>query len=150
MAEFYRVKVSEGSTQAKPEQIINGYLAAFGEVQKYTRGQAIKKARMFNGKIEIVGEINQPYFLHGKRLDIWDNEGASTDRYTIVFTGETPRVSQAMRYYPCISMSSRPDSPTGVFTHGECVNEKHLGKKILFADLPKECKQAMIMEVTKP
>ena len=98
----------------------------------------------------MANDTHQPYFLHGKRLDIWDNEGASIDRFTVVFSGKTPRKSQGMLYRPCISMSERPDSSTGVFMHGECVNDVHLGKKIMFADLPKACKQAIIMEVTKP
>ena len=98
----------------------------------------------------MANNINQPFFLHGERLDIWDNKGASIDRFTVVFTGETPRKSQGMLYRPCVSMSARPDSSTGIYMHGECVNDKHLGKKIMFADLPKECKKALIMEVTKP
>jgi len=53
---YYRVKLNE-THNAKPSQIIEGYLGnAFGngEIMEYTRGEAIKKARMFNGKIELI------------------------------------------------------------------------------------------------
>lgn len=47
----YRVKVLPGHS-AKSDQIIDGYLAWNGEICRYGRGQAIKKARLFGGKIE--------------------------------------------------------------------------------------------------
>jgi len=53
---LYRVKLNENH-HARPDQIIDGYLGnAFGNgiVQEYTRGEAIKKAGMFNGKIELI------------------------------------------------------------------------------------------------
>lgn len=49
---MYRVKLSKGNT-AKANQKKKGYLANFGTIAEYTRGEAIKKARMFGGKIEI-------------------------------------------------------------------------------------------------
>ncbi len=59
MPKYYRVKATE-NTQVHSENnqsLIDGYLAWCGEVQLYTRGEAIKKANMFNGKIE---EFNHP------------------------------------------------------------------------------------------
>ena len=50
----YKVRLLDGHL-AKPDQIVNGYLGnAFGngEPMTYTRGEAIKKARGFKGKIE--------------------------------------------------------------------------------------------------
>ena len=47
---LYRVKVDLSTLDA--DKTKNGYLAAFGSIVYYTRGQAIKKARMFGGKIE--------------------------------------------------------------------------------------------------
>ena len=46
----YKVRLLDGHL-AKPDQTVNGYLGS-GEPQTYTRGEAIKKARMFGGKIE--------------------------------------------------------------------------------------------------
>lgn len=53
---LYKVKLNEVH-HAKADQIINGYLGNIfgnGKIAEYTRGEAIKKARMFNGKIEVV------------------------------------------------------------------------------------------------
>jgi len=55
---YYKVKLLEGH-KAKPEDIVNGYLGNVfndGEVCVYTRGEAIKKAGMFGGKIEVTTE----------------------------------------------------------------------------------------------
>lgn len=48
---LFKVKLLPEHT-AKQGQHIDGYLASFGTVAEYTRGQAIKKAQMFGGKIE--------------------------------------------------------------------------------------------------
>lgn len=50
--QLYKVKLNEGHT-AEPNQVINGYLASFpDELGIYTRGEALKKAIAFGGKIE--------------------------------------------------------------------------------------------------
>lgn len=50
--QLYRVKLDQNS-KYRPDQIKDGYLAMDGMViMEYTRGIAIKKARVFNGKIE--------------------------------------------------------------------------------------------------
>ncbi len=52
--QLYKVKLYDFNT-AKIDQIVNGYLSyEEGRVAEYTRGEAIKKAQMFNGKIEKV------------------------------------------------------------------------------------------------
>lgn len=56
MQKKFKVKLLPDHT-AKPDQIINGYLGnSFhdGKITEYTRGEAIKKASMFGGKIEEV------------------------------------------------------------------------------------------------
>lgn len=47
---MYIVKLTETS-EADPDQVADGHLGTFGQIKEYTRGEAIKKARMFNGKI---------------------------------------------------------------------------------------------------
>lgn len=51
----YRVVLKENNT-AKDDQKKDGYLASFGRIGSYTRGEAIKKADMFGGEIERVEE----------------------------------------------------------------------------------------------
>ena len=50
----YKVKLNEGHT-ARPDQVsTTGYLGNESSESIYTRGEALKKARMFNGKIVLV------------------------------------------------------------------------------------------------
>jgi hypothetical protein len=70
-----------------------------------------------------------------KILAIYDNEGETLDRYTIVtdfISG--PKVGS--RYtYEAISAS---ETGAGVFLWCQCYRGTHLGKKISFESLPKE------------
>ncbi|HEY4755776.1 MAG TPA: hypothetical protein VIH28_06965 [Ignavibacteriaceae bacterium] len=50
---LYRVVLKENN-HARADQKRNGYLASYGVIQEYTRGEAIKKARAFGGEIELV------------------------------------------------------------------------------------------------
>lgn len=51
----YKVKLLDGHN-ARPDQVSNtGYLGNEDSEAIYTRGEALKKARMFKGKIELVG-----------------------------------------------------------------------------------------------
>jgi len=52
VADHYTVKLSP--TEAAGSHNADGYLAVDGEVQYYRRGEAIRKARRFGGKIEKV------------------------------------------------------------------------------------------------
>ncbi len=50
----YKVKLLDGHN-ARPDQVSNtGYLGNEDSESIYTRGEALKKARMFKGKIELV------------------------------------------------------------------------------------------------
>ena len=53
--QLYKVKLNEGHT-AKPDQNIDGYLSEGGMMCLYTRGEALKKAIAFGGKIEQHGK----------------------------------------------------------------------------------------------
>lgn len=55
MQKLYKVKLSNPESQ--PQHNVNGFLGNVfndGKVAFYTRGEAIKKASMFDGKIELV------------------------------------------------------------------------------------------------
>ena len=54
--QLYKVKLNENHS-AESNQVINGYLASFpNELGIYSRGEALKKAKMFGGKIEKHGK----------------------------------------------------------------------------------------------
>lgn len=76
MTKKYRVKLNEPNT-IRAEKNNNGYLdGGYGRIGSYTRGDAIKKARMFNGSIEEIkptfiitdakiAQIHENNLLHG-------------------------------------------------------------------------------------
>ena len=57
---YYKVRLLDGHS-ARPDQIVDGYIGnGFGSGtvhNQYTRGEAIKKARMFGGKAEFSHEV---------------------------------------------------------------------------------------------
>ena len=77
----------------------------------------------------------------------YDNNGETADRYTVVFTG-----NYKGRDYQCdyIGMGGNPFHPQGVCMHGtepDAIDRpkySHLGKKIKFLDLPKDCQQVVL------
>ena len=101
---------------------------------------------------------------HPKWVRCYDNEGASADCYTEVYTGRyrTPLPADQHRHYgrytwyQYLSMSGSPFHPQGVGMHGENreqidVNKSgfapamgrrcHLGKRIPFSELPFDCQR---------
>ena len=70
---LFRVKLNKNNN-AQADQQKDGYLALFGKIQKYTRGQAIKKAKLFGGKIEEVKPIFKEYVCKtcGSTELVWD------------------------------------------------------------------------------
>jgi hypothetical protein len=80
-----------------------------------------------------------PRYVH-----VYDNGGASIDRYTCVFT----RLNTGYCQY--LAMSGAPFHPQGFCQWGEHTRAidypryGHLGKKIGFTDLPADCQQAVV------
>jgi len=70
-----------------------------------------------------------------KNFKVFDNGGKSFDRYTVALPGREHGASPG--YDMCLSLSSNPESPTGVSQFSDCKIGKHLGKKIPYAKLPK-------------
>lgn len=63
-------------------------------------------------------------------LKIYDNEGETFDRYTVV-TNEHYNGK-----FECLGLSTNPDNPQGFSMWCICVLGEHLGKEIAFEDLP--------------
>lgn len=66
--QLYKVQLKDGHT-AKPDQNVEGYLGEAGELCLYTRGEALKKAIAFGGKIE----------KHGKNYSTSENKILNLD-----------------------------------------------------------------------
>lgn len=67
-----------------------------------------------------------------KIVAIYDNEGITKDRYTVVLDQKNTATTTL-----CLCMSDSPNSPQGISMFGGCIDGLHLGDKINFMDLPK-------------
>jgi len=79
----------------------------------------------------------------------YDNQGETIDRYTVVFTGRYTHKTCGTFWY--LGMNAAPFHPQGIGQHGESMHQpidrprySHLGRKIPFDMLPKDCQQAVI------
>ena len=70
-----------------------------------------------------------------KIMAVYDNQGKSLDRYTVVLH----EFADAENHYTCLAMSSNPTHPQGIGLHSSCKMGKHMGKRIKFYQLPSEC-----------
>jgi len=91
-----------------------------------------------------------------KYIRVYDNDGETADRYTVVFTGNYGK------YKIDVCMSGAPFHPQGVCLHGASESlidarknswgavpigkKNHLGKRITFEDLPDDCKKVVISD----
>jgi len=85
-----------------------------------------------------------------KKIRIYDNGGASVDRFTIVYTGNYRETTAREFYY--IASSSNPSHPQGFWEHGSSDTQidrpkySHLGKKIKFDKLPDAVKSSLMSD----
>lgn len=84
-----------------------------------------------------------------KYVRCYDNQGETSDRYTVVFTGHFAGRGGRCHY---VGMGGNPFHPQGFYQHGEhdqVIDRpaySHLGKKIKFMDLPEDCQRAVIQD----
>ncbi len=76
--------------------------------------------------------------INGQRIRCYDNGGASFDRYTVVYM-DCPENAPGM--FQCVGMSERPFHPQGFGQHSSAMIGGHLGRRILLADLPADCRR---------
>ena len=117
-----------------------------------TKAQRDRKARLMPAGIP-------------KWIRCYDNDVRSFDRYTVVFSGKTARCGGGPgqpNQYPYLAMSANPCHPQGFGQHGHrdhsardtpkgawppAVGRKnHLGTRITFADLPKDCQDLVVQD----
>lgn len=88
-------------------------------------------------------------------IDIWDNGGRTTDRYTIAISGIRENTESGNTYVTFLGASHNPFSPNG---YGEHVHEietesyflenyAHLGKRIGWYDLPADVRRFVASEL---
>jgi len=106
-------------------------------------------------------------------LRVYDNEGQSADRYTVIFTGRAAvlRASGIAPQHPYLAMSGSPFHPQGFGQHGHtefqpadtlsatrrggyswppAIGRKcHLGRRIPFSALPDDCRTFALRDYTE-
>lgn len=88
--------------------------------------------------------------VNGKRkvCRIFDNGGATADRYTVAFKGY--RVERDGMVYPYLACNENPFSPLGFGQHGESrdfLTGKHLGKRVAFDLLPDQVQKFILQNI---
>ena len=81
-----------------------------------------------------------------RKIRVYDNQGETVDRYTVVFTGNY----KGRNGCDYLGLSEHPRHPQGFGQHGwdqgiiDYPKYSHLGKKIMFEQLPEDCKKVVI------
>ena len=78
-----------------------------------------------------------------KNVKIYDNGGKTYDRYTAVYLDqpESPGLFSAR------GMSENPFHPQGFGQYCIAAPGKHLGKRIKFEELPKDCQKLVLQDL---
>jgi hypothetical protein len=87
--------------------------------------------------------------IGNERLAIYDNGGKTFDRFTVIFANILEREKPTRSYY-AIGMSEHPRHPQGFGQHCSAMAGRHLGKRILFASLPEDCKSVVMQDCSIP
>lgn len=87
-----------------------------------------------------MSEIKNGTMVDGieRNIRIYDNDGKSFDRYTVIFMSEPERQKDT---YAALGMSEHPFSPQGFGQHCMAMPGNQLGRRITFAELPKDCQK---------
>ena len=75
-------------------------------------------------------------------LEIRDNPKFG-DRYTVVYN----IIGDNNGNYECLGMNASPFHPQGIGQHSTAELGPHLGKKITFDELPKDCQECVIQDL---
>lgn len=82
-----------------------------------------------------------PYFefIHGTRVKVYDNHGETFERFAVLLM-DCPN---GLGSYECIRMSPAPSASEGFRSHYTPPG-KHLGKRMLFSELPEICRRTVL------
>lgn len=78
-----------------------------------------------------------------RNIRIYDNGGATFDRYTVIYMDEPERKPGT---YNALCMSADPFSPLGFCQHSIAMPGRHLGKRIRWEELPEDCRKAVVQD----
>lgn len=90
-------------------------------------------------------------------LDVWDNKGRTTDRYTVYFGGEFLIQDATGTWVQYLAMSDAPTHPQGFSQWASCTAQERASfayrrpdgnRRIRWADLPAHIQQHVIQRAT--
>ena len=76
------------------------------------------------------------------QLHIYDNQGATFDRYTAVYLASVEYDGS----YACLGMSDNPTQPQGFGQHSSADDGNHLGMRISIMQLPLTCRRLVMSD----
>lgn len=79
-----------------------------------------------------------------KNVRIYGNGGKTIDRYTAVYMSMP---EHAPNTYASVGMSAEPFHPQGFGQHCTATPGRHLGKRIKFKELPKDCQRLILRDL---
>ncbi|MDP8268223.1 MAG: hypothetical protein P9L97_05790 [Candidatus Tenebribacter davisii] len=87
-----------------------------------------------------------------KILGVFDNDGESFDRYTVVFDDVSVSAVSGRRFHDALGLSDDPNSPQGFSQFRTCSfnpngSNHHLGTKIGIDDLPEIVREHIYMRL---
>lgn len=126
--QLYKVKLNEKSS-AKPDQNIDGYLSEGGMMCLYTRGEALKKAIAFFGKIEKHGKnytVNELKVIQLAKKELSTAVQRELEGREVFIESETDVNEEALYYGDVFAgiLGEETEKPKRLQVHGESlINE---------------------------
>ena len=80
-----------------------------------------------------------------RNISIYDNQGETFDRITIVFDNKKTKTKDGI-IYDCVVAS---ENGSGIYMHSEAMKGRHLGKKIDFSKLSLPLQNKLLIELNK-
>lgn len=117
-----------------------GGSAKYYDTAKNTK--AMRKHRQHKYELHKYPSMKRP-----KNIRIYDDGGATADRYTVIYMDEPERDPGT---YNALCMSADPFSPLGICQHSSAMPGRHLGKRIRWEDLPEDCRKAVVQDCEQP
>ena len=77
-------------------------------------------------------------------IRIYDNNGKTYDRYTVVYMNEP---ENGFKTYAARAMNAYPFHPQGFGQYCTAMPGRHLGKRIKFEELPKDCQKLVLQDL---
>lgn len=93
---------------------------------------------------KLLKQVSNP---RNRTIRCYDNGGKTADRYTVVYLREPESRFSVPKTFAEVGMSPNPFHPQGLGQNCTARPGKHLGKRISFSDLPKDCQTLVLTDL---